>query len=104
MIKYKLYQVKSELTRNFGFMGLSMMKSLGVEVDFNNYELVYEGETETNFPNAILEELFRVFNIEHPEDFQGRSMSVSDIVQLGDDDYYYCDSFGWENIRKQIKS
>lgn len=102
MIEYKLYQVKSELTRNFGFMGLSMMESLGVEVDLKNYDLVYEGEVNTDLPNA-LEELFRLFNIEHPEDYQGRSMSVSDIVQVGND-YYYCNSFGWENIKEQIKS
>jgi hypothetical protein len=101
MVEYKLFQVKNDLTRNYGFMGLSMMESLGIEVDLNNYDLVYEGKVETDAPN-VLEELYRIFNIEHPEDFYGRSMSVSDIVQVGND-YFYCDSIGWENIEKNIK-
>lgn len=101
MIKYKLFQVKENLTRDYGFMGLSFMKSLDINVDLENYDLTYEGEINTDLSN-ILEELFRVFNIEQPDDFYGRSMSVSDIVQIHDD-YFYCDSFGWENINKLIK-
>lgn len=101
MIKYKLFQVKSRLTRDYGFMGLSLMKSIDVRVNLDNYDLVYSGEVNTNTTN-VLEELFRLFNIEQPCDFYGRSMSVSDIVQIGND-YFYCDSFGWENINNLIK-
>lgn len=41
------------------------------------------------------------FNINHPEDFTGRSLSVSDIVAVirkSGTRYYYCDIFGWEDI------
>lgn len=100
-MKYIIFQVKGKLTRDYGFMGLSTMKSLDVKVDLDNYDLIYEGKVKTDVSN-ILEELYRAFNIEQPEDFFGRSMSVSDIVQIGDD-YFYCDSIGWANINKQIK-
>jgi hypothetical protein len=38
-----------------------------------------------------------MFNLEHPKDFRGHSLSVSDIVQM-EDEFYYCDSFGWKKI------
>ena len=44
-----------------------------------------------------LEYIFYKFNCEHPEDFKGHSLSVSDIVKLGDD-YFYCQSLGWKNV------
>lgn len=101
MIKYKIFQVKAKLASDYGFMGLFMMKSLDIKVDLDNYDLVYENKIKTDVPN-VLEELFRVFNIEQPEDFFGRSMSVSDIVQIGND-YFYCDSIGWGNVNEQLK-
>ena len=46
-----------------------------------------------------LENLFERFNISvlQPKDFTGRSMSVSDIVEL-DGKYYYCDHIGFKKI------
>lgn len=105
MLTYKIYQVKSDLTREFGYMGLSFLKKYSIEIDLNNYDLVYTGSIEnTNlFTNTetpieeVLERLFEIFNIKHPEDYRGRSLSVSDIIEI-DNKYYYCDSFSWEEI------
>ena len=52
--------------------------------------------------NNILEELFRIFNIDHPADFKGHSLSVSDIVILDINDKtssWYCDDTGWTEIK-----
>lgn len=95
MKKYKLYQVKRDLTYTHGFMGLDMMKDLGVRVNLDNYDLVYSGTTEND--SSVLGELFERFNINRPHDFRGRSMSVSDIVEI-DERYFYCDSYGWEEL------
>ena len=49
----------------------------------------------------VLERLFYVFNMAHPDEFCGHSLSVSDIVELRYDDdirYFYCDDFGYVPI------
>ena len=67
-------------------------------IDLDDYEVVYEGELDyPEMPNA-LEELFKIFNIKIPEDFKGRSMSISDIVEI-DGKNYYCDFVGWDELK-----
>lgn len=67
------------------------------EFDFNQYKKVYENEIEGETPADILETLFQMFNLRHPWDFKGHSLSVSDVVIL-DDVKYYCDCYGWVNV------
>lgn len=45
------------------------------------YGCVYDGDLQTD----DLEEIFAILNIEHPDDYKGHSLSVSDIVELEDD-------------------
>lgn len=47
--------------------------------------------------NITLGVLFEKFNINHPEDYKGRSLSVGDIVQI-EDIYYICCSMDWKEI------
>ena len=74
------------------------MENRGIAVDRENYNLVYAG----NVPEDVsLEKLYQQFNMEHPEDFRGRSMSVSDVVvlhQKGTDTAYYWDSFVFTEV------
>lgn len=68
--------------------------------NFQDYKQVYEGETnlDEKFDDiTILDNLFTKFNLNHPEDFHGHSLSVSDVIVL-DDKMYYCDDFGWKEI------
>lgn len=49
----------------------------------------------------VLENLFEMFNLRKPEDFHGRSLSVSDVVEIvrkNQTRRYYCDRFGWMEI------
>ena len=72
-------------------------------VDMDNYNLVYE--TTWDVKKDIFEELediFRVFNIAFPEDYKGRSLSVSDIVEI-DGDKYYVDSIGFKKFDRHDK-
>ncbi len=67
-------------------------------VDKANYELVYSAELT---PGTSLEDIYTRFNIDHPKDFKGHSLSVSDVVVLhqnGQDTAYYVDSFGYKNV------
>lgn len=67
-------------------------------VDKANYELVYSAEPTTG---TSLEDIYTRFNIDHPKDFKGHSLSVSDVVVLhqdGQDTAHYVDSFGYKNV------
>ena len=63
--------------------------------DISQYKKVYEGEVqeEKNILHT-LESIFEKFNLHHPSDFYGHSLSVSDVIVL-DGVSYYCDSYGW---------
>lgn len=62
------------------------------------YECVYDGEL--NITN--LEEAYYIFNMAHPEGYRGRSMSISDVVEVHNSNvgsvFYYCDSIGFKRI------
>ena len=63
-----------------------------------NYELVYSAELT---PGTSLEDIYTRFNIDHPKDFKGHSLSVSDVVVLhqnGQDAAHYVDSFGYKEV------
>lgn len=94
-MNYKLLQIKNLEECPYVFMRFKFADTHGF--DLKDYKVVYKGEVEDGDPQEILENLFVKFNVNHPEDFKGHSLSVSDVVQLGDD-YYYCDSFGWTKI------
>ena len=107
-IKYKIYQVRDSLLdylaesdehHPYVFMRWDFAKTHGF--DFGDYWLAYEGEiryvSEFENESKILEHIFEKFNMNHPSDFYGRSLSVSDIVEINGR-YFYCDSFGFTEI------
>ena len=84
------------------FMSRSALQRMGKEPEFDHYEVVYIAPLEpfTNL-NAMLEGIYTKFNIQHPEDFRGHSLSVSDIVALkqnGVVSCHYVDSFGFAEL------
>ena len=94
--KYEIWQLSKD--SDYAFMSWDYAKDKFTPPDYHS---VYSG-TETARDNLdLLEYLFEKFNINHPEDFKGHSLSVSDVVKVYQDDgetvhYYYCDSFGWK--------
>ncbi len=48
------------------------------KINSSVYDKVYEGEVDCN----DLEAVFEKFNMDHPDDYRGRSLSVSDIVEV----------------------
>lgn len=94
-MKYKLLQIKDVENCPYVFRGFSFVQQKGISLE--DYKPVYEGTIEDSSVEDILEKLFEIFNLYYPEDFEGRSMSVSDIVEL-DGVYYYCDHVGFKKI------
>lgn len=96
---FAIYQLKDgEETRDYRFEPLDRLRAVGLDVQRDNYELVYSAPLADG---ESLEDIYRRFNIEHPADFTGRSLSVSDIVVLRNGDTgtaHYCDSFGFTEV------
>ena len=100
---YAIYQLKNDDTvAELRFMNSDHLKVKGVEPQYDNYELVYTGAlTQDGSQIEKLEDLYRIFNIEHPQDFTGHSLSISDIValkQAGVVSYHYVDSIGYKEL------
>ena len=93
-MKYKIKQIKDIKNCDYAVEWWDWAKD---KFNLDDYEVVYEGEIEGVSPQQVLEELFEIFNIRHPEDFRGHSLSVSDVVEL-DGKNYYCDSIGWKEL------
>ena len=68
-------------------------------VKLSDYTKVYSYRHTTNEKSttAILDEVYASFNGVHPENYKGRSISVSDIIVL-DGIMYYVDKFGFKKI------
>lgn len=94
--KIKLYQINFEKDEGkTAFLGSDehVRHFKKFEINPAIYEKVFEGELGTN----DLEELFRIFNTEHPVGYTGRSMSVSDIVVVNGK-AYFCDTIGFKLV------
>ena len=96
---FSIYQLKhGDETRDLRFEPYDRLQATGNVVDRANYELVYSAELT---PGTSLEDIYTRFNIDHPKDFKGHSLSVSDVVVLhqdGQDAAHYVDSFGYKSV------
>ena len=109
--KYGIYQLKHnpELD-HLRFEGTESLKRMGITKDNfdaikpENYELIYVGnlsELQEQTEGEMLEAIYEKFNIDHPEDYRGHSLSVSDIVVLhqnGKNSAHFVDSFGFTGL------
>ena len=91
-----IYQLKrGDETRDLRFEPYDRLTAAGHTVDPANYDLIYSAPLA---PGTSLEAIFTRFNIDHPKDFKGHSLSVSDVVVLhqnGQDTAHYVDSIGY---------
>lgn len=96
---YFIYQLKGgEETRDYRFESLDRLQARGLAVNRDNYELVYSAPLHDI---DTLEDIYRKFNQDHPADFTGHSLSVSDVVVLTHGDRqtaHYCDSYGFTKV------
>ena len=104
-MKYEIYQLKDSRNCYYGFMGWDFAKKHDFSMD--DYRQVYSGTIIEDDNYKALNRLFEIFNIGHPADFCGHSMSVSDIIVLRNTEksnvkVYYCDSFGFEDITAMV--
>lgn len=89
---FSIYQVPpGPEGRDFRYRSYEDLQADGLSVDRKNYQLVYTAPLDKD---TTLDEIYRRFNIEHPTDYKGHSLSTGDIVvfrQDGKQTAYYVD-------------
>lgn len=102
MMNIRIYQINLERdTDSVAFFDLETARKFrGDNIPKSeNYDKVFDGEVECN----DLEDVYEMFNINHPDGYRGRSLSKSDVVEIVSGDkqspgFYYCDSVGFKEV------
>ena len=101
---FSIYQLKrGDETRDLRFEPYDRLTATGHAVDPANYDLIY---TAPLTPDMTLGGIWETFNIDHPADFKGHSLSVSDVVVLhqdGQDAAHYVDSIGYKQVPEFLR-
>ena len=101
---FSIYQLRNEdSTRDYRFEPYDRLQAAGRTVDKANYTEVYSAPLTAD---TTLEDIYRTFNVDHPADFKGHSLSVSDVVVLhqnGQDTAHYCDNVGFQQVPEFLR-
>ena len=93
-IRIKIYQIDTDKDEN----RRAFMNMPEEGIDSSIYKTVYYGDVDAE----SLEDVFEKFNTDRPMTFQGRSLSVSDVVEVLDgkgkieNSCYFCDTIGFQ--------
>lgn len=93
---YQYHQADNEM--GYQYMSLDFIEKMGMSVKGSDYQMMYQGVLEAQ---DTLEDLYIKFNIDRPEDFEGYSMSTSDVVILkrdGEMKAYYVNDIGFREL------
>lgn len=102
MMEIKIYQINSDRDENrVRFLGLDSLPKFQAsdQIDSAIYDMVFDGPVSC----TSLEDVYQKFNLDHPCDFKGHSLSVSDVVEVVDSEdvesgFYFCDSIGFKQV------
>ena len=102
-----IYQLKDgEALHYHRFEPLERLEKSGLSVEPDNYSQVYTAPLpEGGSAQDKLNQIYEQFNLRHPADFKGHSLSVSDIVvfhENGRDTAHYVDRFGFQEVPQFI--
>ena len=88
------------------FASMRELNRRGKTPDPEHYEVTYYADLSAMWQdvpnNEVLEELFQMFNLSRPQDFEGHSLSVSDVIALkrnGEVSVHYVDSIGFKDLQ-----
>lgn len=95
----RIYQINTDRDENHVvFLDHAFLQKLQGSQEINSklYDLVFEGAVDCD----TLEGVYRMFNLEHPEGYRSRSLSVSDVVEIisggkRKSGFYFCNSVGF---------
>ena len=105
---FLIYQIRRGCELDaYRFMNYDYLQSKGVTPERGGYDAIYTGGF-MDYGNARtnLDMIYQRFNVDHPADFKGHSLSVSDIVALkqnGVVSCHYVDSIGFRELPNFLK-
>ena len=99
-MKIRIYQIEMSLDEhNIAFQSYAKMQEKYPNgFPANMYRMVYEGVV----PTKELSVVFYIFNMAHPQDYRARSLSVSDVIEVVEENestFYYCDTIGFREVQ-----
>ncbi len=104
-LPFRIYQLKfteESPTKAFAFSGIAALHKAGYEQPpAEDYSMVYDGVfqcAEDDAESTVLRMIFRRYNDDLPDDYPGRSIAPSDVIELydgGKSRYFYCDVNGF---------
>ena len=106
--RFGIYQVRDgEELRNVRFSSMEELENQNLTVNRANYELVYTAPIPEDIESMsdklpLLNSIFQKFNTDRPEDYTGRSVSMSDVIVLksgGDLTSHYVDRVGFAELQ-----
>lgn len=100
IMKIRIHQINTERdVQRLKFMNYKYITNrCGGKIPADIYDCIYEGEVEAE----TLEDIYSIFNLKHPADFKGHSLSVSDVVENITDsgsEFHFCDSIGFVEVK-----
>ena len=101
-MKINIFQINSERDdKRLMFFGLDEVKKLTGEdkVRSEIYDKIFSGDVACD----NLESVYQKFNLDHPIGYTGRSLSMSDVVEVVESDnvnkgFYFCENVGFKKI------
>lgn len=103
-LSFQIYQAKPEIPHWMSptFFSYQYSISQGIIIKKEYFNMVYEGAFPVEDENAahlpLLDKLYYIFNCQHPADYKGHSLSMGDVIVLGNDvkSAYYVDTVGFQ--------
>ena len=103
---YLVMQLHQDADPALRFAAMRYLNKQNTAPSIENYEILYRGnlpEGKRSVPQAeLLEQLYQKFNLSRPQDFEGHSLSVSDVIALkrnGEVSVHYVDSIGFKDLQ-----
>lgn len=97
----RIWQLKNDADIDVRFVSYDDMCKRNREPNIEDYTEVFDGELYTN----DLDKIYEICNLNHPEEYKGHSLSMSDVIELYDNqdsEFFYVDRFGFKQIEFTI--
>lgn len=93
----RIWQLKVDSDFSMRFISFDEFEKQFGQPNRESYEVIFDGNLCTN----DLNEIYDIFNSNCPRDYNGHALSMSDVVELYDEEkssFYYVDQFGFKDI------
>lgn len=93
----RIWQLNADSDFSMRFISFDELKERFGEPHKDSFEVVFDGSLSTN----NLDMIYEICNLNHPKDYRGHSLSMSDVVELYDEngsEFHYVDRFGFKEI------